>query len=102
MLSGGSPLSTSVMPLARTVTVQVVDAGRSKVGSSVIVEPGEPVTPYACGEPLGHSIVNELPPAFTGSLKLTVMLPFAATPVAPFAGLVLETVGALSVVNEKL
>ena len=46
--------------------------------------------------------MNELPLAFTGSLKVTVILPLAFTPVALFAGLVLETVGALSVANEKL
>ena len=62
----------------------------------------EPLTENAWALPLGHSSVNELPLAFTGSLKVTVMFPLAFTPVAEFAGLVLETVGALSVVNEKL
>src|SRR5438445_10031599 len=102
MLSGGSPVSTSLIWFAMTVTVQVVDAGRSNVGSSVICEVPEPVTPYACGEPLGHSIVKELPPAFTASLNVITMLLLGFTPVAPFAGVVLDTVGALSVVNEKL
>ena len=91
-----------MIPLASTVTVQFVDAGSANVGESVIVALPEPVTPYASGVPLGHSIVNELAPAFTGSLNATVMLPLGFTPVALFAGLVLETVGALSVVNEKL
>src|SRR5213078_1508442 len=59
--SGGSPVSTSLIPLARTVTVQVVAAGRSEVGSSVSVEVPESLTPKLWGEPLGHSIVNELP-----------------------------------------
>ena len=95
-------MSTSLIPLASTVTVQVVAAGRSELGSSVIVEVPEPLTENACAEPLGHSSVNELALAFTGSLKVTVMSPLALTPVAAFAGLVLETVGALSVVNEKL
>ena len=52
-----------------TVTVQVVAAGRSELGSSVIVEVPEPLTLKLCGEPDGHSIVNELALAFTGSLK---------------------------------
>src|SRR5205085_2485957 len=102
MLSGGSPVSTSLIPPARAVTVQVVAAGSSKLGSSVIVEVPEPLTPNPSGVPLGHSTVNELPPAFTGSLNVSVMLLLGLTPVALFAGLVLETVGALSVVNEKL
>src|SRR5437667_106388 len=102
MLSGGSTESTSLIWFAITFTEQVVAAGRSVVGSSVIVDVPEPLTPKLWGEPLGHSIVNELPLAFTGSLKLTVTLLLGLTPVAPFAGLVLVTVGALSVVNEKL
>src|SRR5918912_1317475 len=100
--SGGSPVSTSLIPLARTVTVHVVAPGRSTVGSSVMVEVPEPLTLKACAEPLGHSSVNELALAFTGSLKVIVMLLLAFTPVAAFAGLVLETVGAASVVKEKL
>ena len=46
--------------------------------------------------------MNELALAFTGSLNVTVTLLLEFTPVAPFAGLVLVTVGALSVANEKL
>src|SRR5918911_1743588 len=99
--SGGSMGSTSVISLASTVTVQEVAPGRSAVGSIVIVEVPEPLTEKAWALPLGHSSVNELALAFTGSLKVTVMFPLAFTPVAEFAGLVLETVGALSVVNEK-
>src|SRR5436190_209759 len=102
MLSGGSTASTSLIWFATTFTAQVVPAGRSTVGSSVICEPPEPVTPYACGEPLGHSMVNELPPAFTASLNVITMLLLGFTAVAPFAGVVVDTVGALSVVNEKL
>src|SRR5256885_792518 len=102
MLSGGSTESTSLIWFAITFTVQIVPSGRSLVGSSVIDEAGEPLTPKLWGEPLGHSIVNELPLAFTGSLKLTVTLLLGLTAVALFAGLVLVTVGALSVVNEKL
>ena len=68
----------------------------------MIVEVPEPLTPKLWPEPLGHSTVNELVLTFTGSLKVTVMLLLGFTPVALFAGVVLVTVGALSVVNEKL
>src|SRR5947208_3064560 len=102
MLSGGSTESVSLIPLASTVTVQLVPSGKSAVGSSVIVQVPEPLTPKASDEPLGHSIVNELVLAFTGSLNETVTLVLGFTSVAPPAGLVLVTVGALSVVNEKL
>src|SRR5438132_455297 len=102
MWSGGSTESTSLIWFAITFTEQIVASGRSLVGSSVIDEPGEPLTVKLSGVPVGHSSVNELPLAVTGSLKVTVTLLLGFTPVAPFAGLVLETVGALSVVNEKL
>ena len=46
--------------------------------------------------------MNELPLVFTGSLNVTETLLLGLTPVAPFAGLVLATAGAESVVNEKL
>src|SRR5437879_5637383 len=102
MLSGGSTVSTSLIWFAITVTVQTVPFGRSEVGSSVIVEPGEPLTLKASGVPVGHSIVNELPVAVTGSLKLMSMFVLRATSVAPSAGLVLVTDGAASaVVNVK-
>jgi len=69
----------------------------------VIVEVPEPVTPKLSGVPVGHSSVNELVVAATDSLKVTTMFEFLATPVAPSAGLVFETLGAASaVVNEKL
>src|SRR5438046_1765641 len=81
-----------------TVTVHVVDAGRSNVGSIVIVEVPESVTAKVSGVPVGQSSENELVVAFTGSLKVTVMLLFAATLVAPFAGVVplVATAGAWS------
>src|SRR2546421_12879036 len=102
MLSGGSTASTSLIPLAKTVTVQIVASGRSAVGSSVIDEPGEPLTEKLFAVPVGHSSVNELPLAVTGSLKVTTMFVFTSTPVAPSAGDVLVTEGAASaVVNEK-
>src|SRR5437764_11487596 len=78
-------------------------SGRLPVGSSVIAEPGEPLTLKVAGVPVGHSSVNELVVAVTGSLKLTTMFAFTATWSAPSAGDVLDTDGAMSAVaNEKL
>src|ERR687886_2566402 len=102
MLSGGSTASTSLIWFAITVTLQTVPAGRSEFGSSVIAEPGEPLTLNAFDVPVGHSIVNELPVAVTASLKLTTMLLFRSTSVALSAGEVVVTDGAAScVVNEN-
>src|SRR5207237_6174956 len=103
MWSGGSTESTSLIWFAITFTEQIVPSGRLLVGSSVIEEPGEPLTEKLSGVPVGHSSVNELPLAVTGSLKLTTMFAFVATCVAASAGEVLETLGAAScVANEKL
>src|SRR2546429_363666 len=103
MLLGGAIASRSRIPLGSTVTVQTAPFGRLEVGSSVIVEPGEPLGVKLSGVPVGHSIVNELPVAVTGSLKLMSMFVLRATSVAPSAGLVLVTLGAAScVANEKL
>src|SRR5438132_5729358 len=102
MLSGGSTESTSLIWFAITFTEQIVPSGRLLVGSSVIDEPGEPLTVKLSGVPVGHSSVNELPLAVTGSLKFTTMFVLVATWSAPSAGDVLVTVGAAScVVNEK-
>src|ERR687885_2782797 len=103
MLSGGSTESTSLIWLAITVTEQIVPSGRLPVGSSVIDEPGEPLTVKLCGVPAGQSSVNELAVAVTGSLKLTTMFVFTATWSAASAGEVVVTVGAAScVANVKL
>src|SRR5947209_5203299 len=102
MWSGGSTESTSLIWLAITLTVQIVASGRLLVGSSVIDEPGEPLTVKLSGVPVGHSSVNELVEAMTGSLKLTTTFVFTATWVAASAGDVLVTDGAASaVVKEK-
>src|SRR5213078_1211456 len=103
MLSGGSTESTSLIWFAITFTEKIVPSGRSLVGSSVIDAPGEPLTEKLSGVPVGHSSVNELPLAVTGSLKLTTMFVFTATWSAASAGDVLVTLGAAScVANEKL
>src|SRR2546430_7503328 len=59
-------------------------------GSSVIDEPGEPLTEKLSGVPVGHSSVNELPDVVTGSLKLKTTLVFTATWSAASAGEVLD------------
>src|SRR5436305_14230431 len=96
MLSGGSTASTSLIWFAITFTEQTVASGRSLVGSSVIDEPGEPLTEKLSGVPVGHSSVNELPDAVTGSLKLTTMFVLTATCVAASAAAVVVTDGAAS------
>src|SRR5918911_1330158 len=101
MWSGGSTESTSLMLFAITVTEQIVPSERLLVGSSVIDEPGEPLTVKLCGVPAGQSSVNELVVAVTASLKVNVMFVFAATSVAPSAGEWAVTAGAESVVNEN-
>src|SRR6266536_2797107 len=99
--SGGSPLSTSLIPAASTVTVQTVASGRSALGFRVIVAVPEPLTAKLWALPVGHSSVNEPPVAVTGSLKLATMFALGSTAVAPSAGLVVVTVGAASAVNEN-
>src|SRR5437762_20132 len=78
-LSGGSTVSTSLIPVAITFTEQTVPSGRLLDGSSVIDEPGEPLTEKLSGVPVGQSSENELVVAVTDSLKLTTMLEFTAT-----------------------
>src|SRR5437868_495737 len=96
MWSGGSSVSVSLTLFAITLTAHVVPSGRSAVGSSVIEEPGEPLTVKLFALPPGHSRLNELELTVTDSLKLTTTFVFRATCVAPFAGDVLVTEGAVS------
>src|SRR6266566_9826111 len=98
MWSGGSTASTSLIWFAITLTAQTVPSGRLLVGSSVIDEPGEPLTVKVSGVLVGHSSVKELVVAVTGSLKFTTMLALVATWSAPSAGEVLVTDGAASAV----
>src|SRR5213076_2218756 len=95
MLPGGSFVSRSVTFAANTVTVQLSEPTKSESGSSVNVV-GPPLT-VAVWPPLElQEIEYQLPVPFTGSLKVIVTLLFRATSPAPFAGLVLDTVGAWS------
>src|SRR2546421_12226711 len=101
MWSGGSTGAKALIWFAITFTVQTVPSGRSLVGSSVIDEPGEPLTEKLSLVLVGHSSVNELPDAVTGSLKLTTMFVFTATCVAASAGEGLDTLGASSCVENE-
>src|SRR5436190_20793636 len=103
MLSGGSTESTSLMFAATTVTEQIVPSGRLLVGSSVIDDPGEPLTVKLSGVPVGQSSVNELPLAETGRASCRERVEFTATCSAASAGEVVAKVGAAScVANEQL
>ena len=87
----------SLIWFAITLTAQTVPSGKSAVGSSVIDEPGEPLTVKLLAVPVGHSSVNELPLAVTDSLKFTTMFVLIATWSAPSAGDVEVTDGASSI-----
>src|SRR5262245_42838997 len=93
MLSGGSNASTSVMPAASTVTVQVSPCVKSTFGLSVNDVLGLALVANVCEPEVAQLIVKLAPLALTDSLKLTVTFAFAATPVAPFVGVVLVTDG---------
>src|ERR671935_237550 len=95
MLSGGSIVSWSATFAAKTVTVHVSEPAKSASGLSVKVV-GPPLTAAVWPSLEEQEIENQLPVTFTGSLKVIVMLLFSATSPAPFAGFVLETVGAWS------
>src|SRR5205085_6960736 len=103
MLSGGSTVSVSLIWLATTLTVQTVPAGRVADGVRVNVVAGDEVCEKLSGVPVGHAVVNALLVAVTDSLKAMSMVVSRATSVAPSAGDVLLTVGAVScVVNENI
>src|SRR5213080_747486 len=84
------------MLFAIALTAHVVPCGRSAVGSSTAWLVPEPLTVKLFAVPLGHSRLNELVEKVTASLKLTVMLVFTATLVAPLVGTVVVTAGAVS------
>jgi hypothetical protein len=100
-VASGEPASTSEIPLACTVTVHTVPAGRLLVGVSVNELAGDELVLNEIGVPVGHSTLKALPEAFTDSLKLIVMLEPVLTSTAPFVGTVDVTVGGTSVVNEN-
>ena len=96
MASGGSTTSWSVTAAPVTATLQVSPVARSTAGSSVkAVGPPETVAAWA---PLVAQVRVRAPAArSTGSVNVTVGLTSAATPVAPSAGVVDWTAGAVSV-----
>jgi hypothetical protein len=78
-----------------------VPAGSELVGVSVKELAGDELVLNAIGVPVGHSTLKALPVAFTDSLKLTVIAEPALTSAAVSTGLVVVTVGGMSVVNEN-
>src|SRR5437763_9087545 len=101
MLSGGSCVSWSVTSAANTVTLHVSPVAKSVVGSSVKVT-GPPETVALWLPLVAHEIEYQPSTAFTGSLKVIEMFESTATFVAPFAGVVLATVGAVSPLQLKV
>jgi hypothetical protein len=100
IVSGGSIRSTSWTPASSIVTVQLSFEAKSASGSSVYVV-GPPVTVAVCRPDVLHEIVCHGSTTVTGSLNVTVMLLSPATSLAPFAGLVLDTEGALSATTSQ-
>ena len=72
------------------MTVQVSSLAKSVSGSSVKLV-GPPLDGAVCAPLVAQEIVNQGPVTFTGSLKPIVMSESSATPIAPFAGPVVET-----------
>jgi hypothetical protein len=97
--SGGSMVSTSATPLAETVTVHASPAPKGAVGVIVkVVGPPETMTTWA---PLvSHEIETAPLASVTGSSNPIVTTASVATPVAPSAGDVDTTDGALSDVQD--
>src|SRR5262245_9862889 len=96
MWSGGSIVSVSMTCVAVTFTVQVVSPARFEDGVRVMVVAGDALWVNAFGVPAGHSSENALAVALTLSLKVTAIVEFTATFVAELAGVVLDTLGAVS------
>src|SRR5919201_53054 len=101
MLSGGSFVSWSVTFAAKTVTVQVSPWTKSVPGSRVNVV-GPPLTVALCPSLVPHEIEYQLPVTSTGSLNVIETFELTGTSVAPFAGVVLATPGAVSAVQLKV
>jgi hypothetical protein len=73
-----------------------VPAGSGDAGVNVNVAAGDDVCENVRGEPAGHSRLNALADAVTLSLKLTTMAALTDTLTALPAGVVLLTLGAVS------
>ena len=103
IVSGGSFASWSAACAAKTVVVQLSPGAKSAFGLTVNTV-GPPLTAVSATlrVPLvAQTIWNQLPLTFTGSLNVTVTFALRTTPVAPFAGPVVETDGAASMVKLK-
>src|SRR6478752_6271876 len=100
MVSGGSPASTSCTLVATTVRMHDAVPGRLAVGVRVAIVVPEPPRVNATG------VASQVSPkesraTVTGSLNVTVTAPVAGTSVAPSAGELLTTNGAVSTTKEK-
>ena len=95
MLSGGSFVSWSVTPAAKTVTVHCSEPAKSVSGFRVNDCP-PPLTEAVCAPLVPQEMEYQLPETLTGSLKPIVTLLSTATSLAPFPGFRLVTVGAAS------
>src|SRR3954451_13686118 len=96
MASGGSIESVSVTPAACTVRVHESPSARVPAGSTVYVV-GPPAVVSAWSPEVEQDSANVPAATSTGSLKVTLSFASWLTPVAPAAGLLPVTVGAVSV-----
>ena len=95
IVSGGSSASVSLTPWSSTVTVQVSPTAKSVTGSSVYAA-SAPESANAWAPLVAHEIENDAADTVTGSLNVMPTFAVVATAVAPAAGVVLATDGALS------
>ena len=94
-LSGGSRVSTSLMPAAYAVTEQAAPCGREPVGWSVTVDVVDPLMVKGIAA-LSQSRAKEATVAVTGSLKVKAGVTDVLTWVALVVGDVDVTLGAAS------
>ena len=87
--------------VAIMLSVHVSPKAKSVEGSSVKLD-GPPETAAVCTPLVEQLRLNQGSVTFTGSLKFTVTLLLRETSVASFAGTVLATLGASSIVEQTL
>ena len=102
IVSGGSRVSTSWILVAVIVRWQTVATGSMASGVRVQTAVPDPLSEKVLGVPVGHARAKAPASAFTGSLKVTLMVEPAATFVAPPAGEVETTDGAVSTVLKPI
>ena len=104
IVSGGSAASRSETSAATTVAWQTSPPAKSTDGSSVNVDTLPITEPFvvSCVPEVAQTTRIQFPVGETGSLKLTVTVAFAATAVAPSAGIVDVTTGGASRSNRSV